>query len=273
MHRPTLRAKDRVYSRRLALAKAVHRRKNLLFHDGDEGGPNRAAARQKAWEDVKMELVNKGFAEFASKSQMDIRKTDWQHVRRYVMDKRKREVHTGVIEEPITELDEVVMEIVGAEGLLKASTPLLNESSSSDPIKLEDHRSVSVNGQEISSSGLNDVASSDSADVEMNDHLLDGRLNSSTANILFPQLLQSFQDAPSFVNQLSFNQASEDRDFEHKIRDYRIQREEFQTQTEKIRNEIEAERLLQEKIRTRLLMNELAKSDPNGLSDVVKNGK
>ncbi|CAD5206048.1 unnamed protein product [Bursaphelenchus okinawaensis] len=268
MHRPTLRAKDRVYSRRLALARAVQRRKNLLFHDGDEGGPNRQAARQKAWEDVKLELVSKGFVEFASKSQMDIRKTDWQHVRRYVMDKRKREAHTGIIEEPITELDEVVMEIVGAEGLLKASTPLLNESIA-DPVKREETRSI--NGHEISSSGLHDVASSDSADNEASDNLLEGRLNS--ANILFPQLLQSFQDSPSFVNQLNFNQASDDRDFENRIREYRVQREEYQTMTEKIRNEIEAERLIQEKIRTKLLMNELAKTDPASLNELMKNGQ
>lgn len=104
MHRTTLRAKDRVYARRLALARAVQRRKNVLFNDGDEAGPNKSESRQRAWEDVKLELVSKGFIEFAGKTRMDIRKTDWQHVRRYVMDKRKREAHTGIIEEPITEV-------------------------------------------------------------------------------------------------------------------------------------------------------------------------
>lgn len=101
--RTALRAKDRVYARRLALAKAVHKRKHELFYDGEECGSSKEA-RQRAWEDVKLELVRQGFVEFAGKSRMDIRKTDWQHVRRFVVDKRKREMNTGVVEEPVTEV-------------------------------------------------------------------------------------------------------------------------------------------------------------------------
>lgn len=72
------------------------------------------------------------------------------------------------------------MEIVGAEGILKSSTPVLNTSNESD-IKQEEP-STSDLGQDVASS-----SKSDSAENEQ-DNSLDSRLINS--NLLFPQLLQ-----------------------------------------------------------------------------------
>jgi hypothetical protein len=83
----TFKTKGRIYARRLSLAKAVQKRKHVLFGSGggtfsDDGSGSGSAnnKRRDAWEEVRQELLRKGFSEFASKSRLDIQKTDWQHV-------------------------------------------------------------------------------------------------------------------------------------------------------------------------------------------------
>jgi hypothetical protein len=100
----TYKTKNRIYLRRLALAKAVQKRKHVLFGTSgfSEDGHMGTHQRRDAWEEVRQELLRKGFSEFSGKTRLDIQKTDWQHVRRYVMDKRK--IDSPARNEPITEV-------------------------------------------------------------------------------------------------------------------------------------------------------------------------
>ncbi|KAI6174768.1 hypothetical protein M3Y97_00958200 [Aphelenchoides bicaudatus] len=232
--------KGRIYSRRLALAKAVQKRKNILFGSSsslEDGTSLTNSQRRDAWESVRQDLLLKGFSEFASKSRLDIQKTDWQHVRRYVMDKRKKDSPNK--DDPISELDTVVFDIVKSFG--RYSTRDSGDNNAEDNDMLMDEVNQYINGTSPTISTRNEYS------LEENGAL--------------PQLSQllNLQFHPETVESPPLDR---NNDVQTKIAEVRLQREEYLRDQQKIRVDIENERLLQERIKTKILLAQLASEDP-----------
>ncbi|KAI6234526.1 hypothetical protein M3Y99_00805100 [Aphelenchoides fujianensis] len=251
----TTKSKDRIYNRRLTLARAVQKRKNLLFgnsllrapeENGEEDGEEHSiqsrlnVQRRGAWEDVRLELLAHGFSEYKTKTSSDIQKTDWQHVRRFVVDRRKKD--SPFVDEPYTELDHVVFDIVKTFDRGCYSRERTDESRSEFDLEMLQDLPASAAFISALSSPLNDVESK----AEENGHL--------------PPFAQLFGLNGDFDPPAATSDPM--AELNTKILEARLKKEEFLAQQEKLRADIEAERLTQERIRTRLLLCRLTKENP-----------
>ncbi|KAI6203716.1 hypothetical protein M3Y94_00588500 [Aphelenchoides besseyi] len=255
-----LKSKDRIYARRLTLAKAVQKRKNILFGNSHSYSSDKDSAddqtklnelRGHAWEAVRQELIAHGFKEFELKTRMDIQKTDWQHVRRLVMDKRKKYPHSN--DEPLTELDNVVHDIVNAFGRGYYSKANSEHTTELDIDVLQDlPQTASFINASLS------ALSPPGDELEM----------SANENGHLPQLTQllglSNDYQPS--NPTSF----ESNDLNAEILRIRVQREKQLLVQEKLRTKIEQERLVQERVRSELLLLRLEKENPELTAEFIR---
>ncbi|KAI6179607.1 hypothetical protein M3Y98_00628600 [Aphelenchoides besseyi] len=247
-----IKSKDRIYARRLTLAKAVQKRKHILFgnnssyscdKDSTDDQTKLNELRGHAWESVRQELIAHGFKEFELKTRMDVQKTDWQHVRRLVMDKRKKYPHLK--DEPSTELDDVVYDIVNSVGRGYYSKDNSEHTTELDIDVLQDLPQT-ANFINASLSALSPSGDELELSASENGHLPQ-----------LSQLLGLSNDYQSH-NSTSF----EANDLNAEILKNRVQREKQLLIQEKIRTEIEQQRLLQERIRSKLLLMKLTKESP-----------
>lgn len=70
------------------LAKAIHKHKNIIINPSNSIPRDRISQeKERAWESVRMEMVNAGIQRFSTRTWRTVRDVDWQHLRRRVVNK------------------------------------------------------------------------------------------------------------------------------------------------------------------------------------------
>jgi hypothetical protein len=70
------------------LAKAIHKHKNIIINASNCIPRDKISQeKEKAWESIRMEMVNAGIQRFSTRTWRTVRDVDWQHLRRRVVNK------------------------------------------------------------------------------------------------------------------------------------------------------------------------------------------
>lgn len=70
------------------LAKAIHRHKNIIINPSNSIPRDKISQeKERAWEAVRLEMVNAGIQRFSTRTWRTVRDVDWQHLRRRVVNK------------------------------------------------------------------------------------------------------------------------------------------------------------------------------------------
>lgn len=70
------------------LAKAIHRHKNVIINPSSSIPREKISLeKEKAWESVRLDMVNAGIQRFSNRTWRTVRDVDWQHLRRRVVNK------------------------------------------------------------------------------------------------------------------------------------------------------------------------------------------
>jgi hypothetical protein len=70
------------------LAKAIHRHKNVIINPSSSIPRDKISQeKERAWESVRLEMVNAGIQRFSTRTWRTVRDVDWQHLRRRVVNK------------------------------------------------------------------------------------------------------------------------------------------------------------------------------------------
>ncbi|KAI6234433.1 hypothetical protein M3Y99_00794200 [Aphelenchoides fujianensis] len=112
---PSGAAQLRPYDVHFMLARAIHNRKDVIIN------PNNSIPREKisqekerAWESVRLEMVNNGVQRFATRTWRTVRDVDWQHLRRRVVNKISENIKLyQTPEKDLNELDMIVLDTLG----------------------------------------------------------------------------------------------------------------------------------------------------------------
>ncbi|CAD5218859.1 unnamed protein product [Bursaphelenchus okinawaensis] len=114
----------------LMLARAIHRRKSILFAQPGRGSNVTQQRKEEEWESLRKEMVANGVSRFERKTWQTVRDVDFQQIRRKAIH-RQTLAQQGHGAMPETEFDVIMMEILNSNETRFGVLEFKNENGSS----------------------------------------------------------------------------------------------------------------------------------------------
>ncbi|CAD5225678.1 unnamed protein product [Bursaphelenchus xylophilus] len=114
----------------LMLARAIHRRKSILFAQPGRGSNVTQQRKEEEWESLRKEMVANGVSRFERKTWQTVRDVDFQQIRRKAIH-RQTLAQQGHGAMPETEFDLIMMEILNSNETRFGVMEFKNENGSS----------------------------------------------------------------------------------------------------------------------------------------------